>query len=323
MMHSFLYSDHKATALPFQEGAAQFGVAELLWLHMDGRLDEAQAWIAEQAGIPAIVKTALIAAETRPRCDVIGEGALINLRGVGKTPDDDPDALVSIRFWVEAGRVITIGLHTPLAVDSVIDQFLGGQIRDPGDLLAAFASAISDELDPDVAKLGDDLDEIEGKLTSKGLHIMRRRVSMIRSNAIGYRRFVSPQRVALERLASAPIACLDEDDRLHLREASDRFARMAEELEAVRERAAIVHEELTDLRSEQIDGRGLILSIAALVFLPLTFITGVFGMNFDVMPLVKNPNGFWYTVIFCLLVTVFGIGWFIRHRWISKDDSLD
>jgi zinc transporter len=322
-MRAFLYSYGKAAELPFREGAAQFGIADLVWLHLDGRVEEAQAWIAGETGIPQIVKGALIAAETRPRSDVIGQGALVNLRGLGKTPDDDPDALVSIRFWVETGRVITIGLHSSLAVESVRDRFLGGHIQDPGDLLAAFATAITDELDPDVAKLGDDLDEIETQLTGKGLHAMRRRVSAIRSDAIGYRRFVAPQRLALERLAAFPIQCLDEDDRLHLREASDRFARMAEELEAVRERAAIVHEELTDLRSEQIDGRGLILSIAALVFLPLTFITGVFGMNFKVMPLIENPYGFWGTILFCLLITLWGIIWFVRHQWISRDESLD
>jgi zinc transporter len=322
-MQAFLYTDGKAAALPFAEGAAQYGTAELVWLHFDGRMEEAQAWLEADPGTPHIVKSALLAAETRPRCDVMGQEAIVNLRGLGKTPEDDPDALVSIRFWVQSGRVITTSIHTSMAFDAVQDAFLGGQINDPGDLLAAFASAITEELDPDIAALGDELDEIETKLEERGLRAMRRRVSAVRSRAIGYRRFVAPQRVALERLATASIACLDDEDRLHLRDASDRFARMTEELEAVRERAAIVHEELTDMRAEQMDARSLALSIAAMVFLPLTFITGVFGMNFDVMPLIHSKFGFWEVVIFCLVISLAGIAWFIRNRWITRDTSID
>ncbi len=323
MNRAFVFDAGTADELPFAKGAAQFGTAELVWLHLDGREEEAQRWVAAQDAIPDIVKSALFAAETRPRSDVIGAGALVNLRGLGKTPEDDPDDLVSIRFWVEKGRVITIGLHTSLAFDKVLAQFLDCRILDPGDLLTAFAITITEELDPDVARLGDELDDIESKLETKGLYAMRRRVSAIRSSAIGYRRFVSPQRAALERLATTPIFCLEEADRMHLREASDRFARMAEELEAVRERAAIVHEELTDLRAEQMDGRALLLSIVALVFLPLTFITGVFGMNFDEMPLLHDRWGFWVTMAFCLAITLAGVFWFIRNRWISRDGTVD
>jgi zinc transporter len=184
-MRAFLYSDSKATELPFAIGAAHFGTDELVWLHLDGRYEESQAWVDAQPDIPRIAKSALLAEETRPRSDVIGQGALVNLRGMGKTPEDDPDSLVSIRFWVEPGRVITICLHTSLAFDAVEAQFLSGKILDPGDLLTAFAMAITDELDPDVARLGDELDEIETQLGTKGLHHMRRRVSAIRSNAIG------------------------------------------------------------------------------------------------------------------------------------------
>jgi zinc transporter len=322
-VRAFVFDDGSASELPFAEGAARFGKAALVWLHFDGREPTARQWITDESAIPAIVKSALFAAETRPRCDVIGEGALVNLRGLGKTPDDDPDDLVSIRFWVEKGRVITLGLHSSMAFDTVVSQFLGGQILDPGDLLTAFAITITEELDPDVARLGDDLDEIETKLDSKGLYALRRQVSAIRTNAIGYRRFVAPQRQALEKLAAAAIFCLDDADRMHLREASDRFARMAEELEAVRERAAIVHEELTDLRAEQMDGRALVLSIAALVFLPLTFITGVFGMNFEVMPMIKDRWGFWEVIGSCVIITLIGIFWFIRKRWISRDGTAE
>ena len=70
---------------------------------------------------------------------------------------------------------------------------------------------------------------------------------------------------ALEKLANLPGAWIEPDDRLHLAAAADRAARMAEELEAIRERSALVHDALTDMRAEQLDQRGLVLSVAALI----------------------------------------------------------
>ena len=66
---------------------------------------------------------------------------------------------------------------------------------------------------------------------------------------------------------------------------------MAEDLEAVRERSALIHEQLTDLRSEQIEKRALLLSIVALIFLPLTFLTGLLGMNVDGIPFAHGTLG--------------------------------
>jgi zinc transporter len=137
----------------------------------------------------------------------------------------------------------------------------------------------------------------------------------VRSQAISYRRFVTPQRQALERLATLTCGWLEEDDHIHLREAADRFARMAEELEAIRERSALLHEQLTDLRAEQLETRTLILSIVALIFLPLTFITGLLGMNVEGIPYAHSPWSFWGVVIFCVVVAVGVSGYFIWARW--------
>src|SRR3546814_7981017 len=134
--------------------------------------------------------------------------------------------------------------------------------------LPIFAQQITEALDPEVAGLGDGLDEIESALTEHGPTEARRRVSEIRATAISYRRFIAPQRQALERLSAADAPWLEPDDRLHLQEAADRCARMAEELEAVRGRSALAHEEFTGLRAEQMNRQALIISVVALVFLP-------------------------------------------------------
>lgn len=316
MTCAFVFRDGIAREMPFGEAINLPRNGGLVWLQIDGREDAARNWIRDQADIPHIAREAMLAQETRPRATLIGNGALVNLRGLGTTPDDDPDALVSTRFWADRGRVISVSFRTPKALATVVDRFHAGEIVDPGDLLSRFAEATSDLLDPDVAELGDTMDDCEVVVDSASILATRRRVTEVRSQAISYRRFVAPQRQALERLAAAELDWLDEEDRMHLREAADRAARMAEELEAMRERAALIHEELTDRRAEVIDTRALLISIVALIFLPLTFITGLLGMNVDGIPYAHEPWAFWGVTGFCLIIALGVLGWFVRARWI-------
>jgi zinc transporter len=76
-----------------------------------------------------------------------------------------------------------------------------------------------------------------------------------------------------------------------------------------------MHEQLTDLRAELIDTRSLILAIAAMIFLPLTFITGLFGMNVDGIPYQHHAASFWVITGFCLLVAVVVTVYFMWKRW--------
>ena len=137
----------------------------------------------------------------------------------------------------------------------------------------------------------------------------------MRIQAIGLRRFLNPQRAALEKLAQLPGDWLQDDDRLHLNGAADRAARMAEELDSIRERAGLMHETLTDLRAEQLDHRGLLISIVAMIFLPLTFITGLYGMNVKGLPGADAPWAFDAISLACLAIAVVVIGWFVRRHW--------
>jgi zinc transporter len=288
------------------------------WVHLEGRDPANQHWLGAKAGIPAPVVRALTAVETRPRTETIGDGALINLRGLGATPEDDPDKLVSIRLWAEKGRVISVGFRSLAALPLLCEQMRAGQVRDPGDLIAALAIAITGSLDNDIAEMGNELDDCEVSLDADRAYTMRTKIARTRSEAIGYRRFVVPQRQALERLADLDVDWLEDDDRLHLREGADRFARMAEELEAIRERAALMHEQLTDLRAELIETRTLVLSIVALVFLPLTFLTGLLGMNVDGIPYAHRPWAFWGVVGVSAAIAVAITVYFARAQWFRR-----
>ncbi len=289
-----------------------------IWLHVD-TLEEADlAALKGQGDIPDVAANALVATETRPRCDRIEDGALVNLRGPAEVETSDSDRLVSIRMWVRQGRVNSVSRRPLAALRPVLALMEAGKILDPGDLVAAFARAISKQLDPEVAALGDSLDDAETDLEPHQVYKLRTTIARIRSEAITYRRFVAPDRDALLTLAHLDFDWLAEEDRLHIREAADRFSRMTEELEAVRERAALLHEQLTDMRGEQMEVRSLILSIVALIFLPLTFITGLLGMNVAGIPYAEEPWAFWGVVGFCVVIALAISAYFARVHWLRR-----
>lgn len=300
------------------EEAATYRGPGFLWLHLQGRDEQDLAFIKSQPDIPDVAAGALAATETRPRCDRIDEGAIVNLRGPGDCDPADSDRLVSIRFWVTAAKVTSLSRRPITALGEVIRKFEAGKIHDSGDLVAAFAWAISTQLDPEVSALGDRLDEVESDMEPNKLYRLRREITAVRSEAISFRRFVAPNRDALRTLAAQDFEWLADDDKLHIVEAADRFARMAEELEAVRERAALLHEQITDLRAEQTDQRALYISVVAFIFLPLTFVTGLLGMNVEGIPYAHSHWSFWGVVIFCIGVGVAVMLWFWRRNWLRR-----
>jgi len=291
--------------------------AALTWVHLSTTAEHAQAWLRDEAHLPDYVVDALTAAETRPRCDKFDAGALLNLRGRSSEEMPGSDPLASVRIWAVRGRVFSVTRKRLVAIDEVQKEVERGDIHDPGDLITAIATAITEDLDPVVADLGDTLDACEEDMDAARVFDLRRAVTRVRVQAINYRRFLAPQRQAIEKLAALPGDWLGDDDRLHLSAAADRAARMAEELEAIRERASLTHEALTDLRAEQIDGRALVISIVAMVFLPLTFLTGLYGMNVQGLPFAERPWAFDMIAGLCIATAVGVTGWFVRQHWFQ------
>jgi zinc transporter len=313
---AYVVEDGKVESPPLKQALGRR--AGLVWIHLTTNDERAKLWLGGEAGLSPYIIEALTATETRPRCDAVGAGVVINLRGLSSEELAASDLLASIRIYALGGCVFSVTRKALNALHPVRELIEAGKLLDPGDLIAALSQAITEELDPVVADLGDSLDDCEEQITSGHAFELRRMVNRARSQAIGLRRFLNPQRAALEKLAAMPNDWLGDDDRLHLSAAADRAARMAEELESIRERAALVHETLTDLRAEQIDQRSLIIAVAAMVFLPLTFITGLLGMNVAGIPFAHEPWAFWGVFWLCVVMAVAIAFYFIRRHWFER-----
>ncbi len=306
-----LKGDGTAVALDLETATARDGPG-FIWIHL--KRDNPRTGDALGAcGLDRFVIEALTAEETRPRCTVIGDGVLLNLRGVNLNPGAEPDDMVSVRLWVEERRVIGVWLRPLMAVRDVLDAI--GRKRSPvspGDLVAKLALRLADRAEPTVAALNERIDRLEEAVDDQAGTATRAQLAEIRRAAISLRRFMFPQRDALTTLQIEDVNWLDDRDRARIREAAERVTRLAEDLDALRDRAQVVQDQIMDRRAETMNRHMLILSVVAAIFLPLGLLTGLLGINVGGIPGAEYP---WAFLIVCGLLVAIGLFqlWFFKR----------
>lgn len=169
---------------------------------------------------------------------------------------------------------------------------------------------------PTVAAFDEKLDNLEANLDFSRANETRRKLSDLRQDAVILRRYVFPQREALNNLMSDPPVWMEERGRLHLRETIDRLLRYIEELDAARERAMVIRDDISNQLAESTNKTLYVLSIISAVFLPLGFLTGLLGINIGGIPGIDNPYAFWIACLMMVSVIIAELIVFRRLKWL-------
>lgn len=282
------------------------------WVHLSGRDEDIASWFAG-AGLDPLVVSALTAEETRPRCTVHDNTVLMNLRGVNLSPGSEPEDMVSLRMFLSERFVITLQRRPLYAVRDVITEILAGHgARDPGELMARIALRLADRAEPVVMALNERIDDLEDQVLEGGRVAGRGVLADTRRMAIVLRRYMFPQRDALTTFEIEELPWQQRSSRARVREASERVTRLAEELDAIRDRAQVIHDQIADLRAEQMNRQMLVLSVVAAIFLPLGLITGLLGINVGGVPGEGVSWAFWAVCGLLGVVCLFQI-WLFRR----------
>jgi zinc transporter len=290
---------------------------EPLWLHFDYTSPEAVDWISNKSGLDELSVSALLTEESRPRASLIGSGVLIALRGVNLSPGSDPEDMVAIRLWVDDKRIISTRKRKLLSESDIVRSFDEKQgPKTTGEFIVDLSERLISRMEGTIEDIEDRVDQMEEEVIASESHALRSKLSEIRREAIMLRRYLAPQREAMMKLQTERIPWLSENDGLHLRETTDRLIRYTEDLDSVRDRAAVTQEELVNRLSEQMNTRMYVLSLVAAVFLPLGFLTGLLGINVGGIPGSENQLAFWIFILFLAIVVALQIVIFKKKKWL-------
>ncbi|TLX53708.1 zinc transporter ZntB [Stutzerimonas nosocomialis] len=292
---------------------------ETLWVHLDRSHPEAVAWLRSRDEIGSFACDVLLEENTRPRMLALpGEALALFLRGVNLNPGAEPEDMVSLRVFANARMVVSLRLRPLRATELVIEQLAGGQGPNSASrLLLALADSLTDRVDDLVAELGETTDSEEERLEQDSRYTPEHeRVLSLRRRAASLRRFLLPQRDLYAQLTRTPLSWRDADDSADWNELSNRLIRFVEELELIRERASLVLESEQRRLNERMNRTMYLIGIITAFFLPLSFFTGLLGINVGGIPGAEFPYGF---AVACGLIGAVALfqWWILRRlRWV-------
>jgi magnesium transporter len=320
-------STHESTVLSPQELTIAREKWPVVWLDVDGFEDLAA--IRSVGDVFEIGELALEDATTpdeRPKVEVFGHQVLIAVRMArfeGDTIVTDPMAI-----FLGDRYVITFHDRTvPDGFASVRQRIRHGRTRlgqlGADHLCALLLDAVIDGYFPVLERFGDRLEEIEDEALENPTRRLLGRIHDVRNDLITLRRSLWPTRDVLHALGRESTAFVGDHARQHFRDSYDHTMELLDLTEGYRE----IGSDLRDIYLASINNRMndvmKVLTVIATIFMPLTFITGYYGMNFNTqspwnMPLLNFRYGGLVAAGIMAFTTIGMVVFFWQRGWLKR-----
>jgi len=288
-----------------------------LWIHLDAHDPATETFLIDDPNIDTLATETLMAGDSRPRTIPHEDILLVNLRGVNLNEGSDIVDMIGIRFYVSATRVISVARRPLKATEDITIQLkTQTSPQTTGGFMAWYALTLCERMGPTITELTEKVDTLEDQGDTNIEDLNRKDLSDLRRDVIGLKRYLAPQRDALNTLTLQNLKWISERDRLQIRSAADQTTRITEELDAVRERCAVIRDQFMDQRAETMNRNMMLLSIVAAIFLPLGLISGMMGINVGGMPWVESEHGFWYVTGIVTLIGIIQLIIFKILKWL-------
>ncbi|WP_455853050.1 zinc transporter ZntB [Pantoea endophytica] len=286
------------------------------WLHLNYTQRQSAEWLQNTPLIPDSVRDALAGDSMRPRVTRLGDGFMIVLRSVNHNADSRPDQLVAMRVFINDKLIVSTRRRKVYAIDAVLTDLQNGNGPvDGGSWLVDVCDALTDHASEFIEEMHDKIIELEDALMNQEVPA-RGDLALLRKQLIVMRRYMAPQRDVYARLAIEKMAWMNDDDRRRMQEVADRLGRGLDDLNAGVARTSILADEVASILAESMNRRTYTMSLMAMIFLPATFLTGLFGVNLGGIPGGNWALGF---TAFCVLLVamVGGVAiWLKRRKWL-------
>ncbi len=298
----------------------------MLWVNVDGLADSAVIHeIGKMFGLHPLALEDVVHLHQRAKVEEYGETTFITARMVQLNDHLETE---QICFFLGSNYILTFQERPGKdCIDNVRERLRRGvgKLRSGGPdmLLYHLIDTVVDGYFPVLEQYGERLERLEEEATLRPDNTVVNKIHVLKTDLLTIRRAIWPHREMINLLVRDENSEIKPETRLFLRDCYDHTIQIIDLVETYRELAADVRDLLLNSVSHRLNEVMKVLTIISTIFLPLTFIVGIYGMNFDTSVSPWNmPELEWYfgyPFAYCLMAMVTGgMLWFFRSKgWIG------
>ncbi len=303
----FSYKDSKAVTWINVEGADEIWEIEKLGNHFE---------------LHPLLLEDIVSSDQRPKLDDYGDHIFLVLKMLNY--DNAKHEIVAEQVSFVLGKNYVISFQERDKKGDVFgvtrDKLRGnkGKVRRLGAdyLLYSLIDLIVDHYFSIIEKIGENVEEIENHLISDPTSQTLRRLYALKREMIYLRKAVWPLREVVGKLERLDSDLVIDSTVLYIKDVYDHTVQVIETIESYRDILAGLLDIYLSSISNKLNAVMKVLTIISTIFMPLSFIVGVYGMNFEHIPELKWRYGYFMVIGICLCVSGVMIAFFKRKRWI-------
>ena len=293
----------------------------ITWLDIDGLDDEQMIRaVGDRYGLHPLLLEDVLNFDHRPKVEEFQDTLFVVAKMLSLDEETGGIEMEQVSFVLSRSMLISFQERPGDILDPIRERIRKnlGRVRKHGAdyLLYALLDVIVDNYFLIVENLGERIQELERKVTVRPGNEDLLTIQEIRSLLITVNRYVTPTRELAGRLNTLQSALIDKGTRRYINDLQDHTVYIADSINTFRDM-------LTNLENTYHAGVNMrmgqvmkLLTVISTIFIPLTFIVGVYGMNFDHMPELHWRFGYYMVMGLMLTISLVMLLWFRKKRWL-------
>jgi magnesium transporter len=294
----------------------------LLWLSLEHPSpEEAQAVLREQFHFhPLAIDDCLNTGYQTPKVDDFGSYIFIIAHAIQCKENFDQIDTMELNFFLGDNYLVTVYNGEKMAPVSALWRMLERDerlVQNGSDFLChSLLNILVDEYLPVLDQLDDEIEWLEDQLLERPQPKTLQRILNLKHMLMNVRRIMSPQREVMNRLSRDEFRMIDQQSRIYFRDIYDHMVRFQDLVESLRDIVAGAMDIYLNSTSLRLNEVMKALTIVSTIFLPLSFVAGMYGMNFTKMfPAWDWPYGYLLFWVICIAITGGMLVFFKKRGW--------
>jgi magnesium transporter len=255
-----------------------------------------------------------------PKIDAFGDYLFIIVHGINYAAESDIVETAELALFLGCNFVVSnhsLPLYCVEAIRQMVEED-GRPMRRGADFLAhALIDILIDNVLPTIDKMSEVAQDIEEETIHNPQSPTLEAILKLKRSTLRIHRVMAPQREVMNRLSRGEFPMIKSEAQIYYRDIYDHLMRIEDMNQTIRDGAdnalATYLSSVANRQNETMK----ILSIVAAIFLPLTLVAGIYGMNFEHMPELRVPWAYFAVLGFMGIVIAGVIWWFWARKWIA------